>query len=200
MPSPARIQYGACYHIFNRGNNRENIFIEARNYRYFLRLYARHVSPVAETLAYCLLKNHFHLAVCIKTEDQITAAYQALKHPKVLTPSRAFSNFFNAYAKSINKAYGRTGSLMQNPFKRIPIEDNRYLQRLIVYIHQNPQKHGFVNDFRDWPFSSYQPFLWAADDLQSYKAILDVFQGNANYQDAHRSPVEFKPLKGLQDL
>ena len=59
MPSPHPLQYGQYYHIFGRGNNRENIFYEDRNYRYFLQLYARYIEPVAYTFAYCQLRNPF---------------------------------------------------------------------------------------------------------------------------------------------
>jgi putative transposase len=68
MTSPTPLQPGQYYHIYNRGNNRENVFIEKRNYPYFLKLYARHIEPVADTYAYCLLRNHFHFLVRIKTE------------------------------------------------------------------------------------------------------------------------------------
>ena len=64
---------GVFYHIYNRGNNGEDLFIEARNYPYFLALYAKYVEPVAETFAYCLMKNHFHLLVRIKTVDEFLA-------------------------------------------------------------------------------------------------------------------------------
>jgi hypothetical protein len=59
-----------------------------------------------------------------------------------------------AYAKTINKAYQRTGSLFQHPFGRVPIKTDRQFWNVIAYIHQNPQKHGFVKDFRDWKWSS----------------------------------------------
>ena len=97
------------YHIYNRGNNREDIFREPRNYRYFLRLYARHAGPVCDTFVYCLLRNHFHLLVRIKDDDGANRA------------SQCFGNLFNAYAKAINKAYGRTGALFQRPFGRIEV-------------------------------------------------------------------------------
>jgi putative transposase len=138
---------GEYFHIFNRGNNRENIFLEERNYDYFLRLYAHHTLPVADTYAYCLMKNHFHFLVRIKKglePRDFPAGY-----------SKPFSNFFNAYSRSFNRAYGRTGALFQRPFGRIPVTGKFHLIRLIVYIHQNPQKHGFTKDFRDWPYSSF---------------------------------------------
>ena len=63
------------YHIYNRGINGENIFKEERNYAYFLTKYAKCISPIADTYAYCLLKNHFHLAVKIKTEEELLDFY-----------------------------------------------------------------------------------------------------------------------------
>ncbi len=61
MSNPIPLEPGKYYHIYNRGNNRENIFKEDRNYAYFLKLYVFHVGPIADTYAYCLLRNHFHL-------------------------------------------------------------------------------------------------------------------------------------------
>jgi len=132
---------GTFFHIYNRGNNRENIFHEERNYEYFLKLYANHIIPIADTFSYCLLKNHFHFLVRIK-ED-----LPELQSPTDL--SQPFSNFFNAYARAFNRAYGRAGVLFQRPFGRIPVTADSHLIRLVAYIHQNPQKHGFVLDFRE---------------------------------------------------
>ena len=53
---------------------------------------------------------------------------------------------FNAYAKAVNKAYGRTGSLFENPFGRKALTSDAYLIQLIAYIHRHPQKHGFCRD------------------------------------------------------
>jgi REP element-mobilizing transposase RayT len=66
------LQPGKYYHIYNRGINRENIFFETRNYPYFLELYAKYIEPIANTFAYCLMRNHFHLLVRIKTEQEQT--------------------------------------------------------------------------------------------------------------------------------
>jgi hypothetical protein len=70
-------------------------------------------------------------------------------------PSQHFSNLFNAYAKAINKAYQRTGSLFEKRFGRIEVTSDAYFCSLVFYIHFNPQKHQFVNDFRQWSCSSY---------------------------------------------
>jgi len=143
------LQPGTIYHIYNRGVNGETIFREKRNCDYFFTLYARHIQAVADTYAFCLLPNHFHLLIEIKN-------LTGLSDLSGFKPaSQAFSNFFNAYAKAINKTYQRTGPLFERPFKRIPVMDSDYFARLLIYIHQNPQHHGIVDDHRAWPYSSY---------------------------------------------
>ncbi|MCK6695065.1 MAG: hypothetical protein L6Q97_23575 [Thermoanaerobaculia bacterium] len=72
---------GAIYHIYNRGNNRETIFYTDENYRYFLGKYAKYLTPVLDTYAYCLLPNHFHLAVRVKTLPEIVAGAGRLAFP-----------------------------------------------------------------------------------------------------------------------
>lgn len=59
------------YHVYNRGNNSEDLFKEERNYPYFLDKYFQYISLVADTYAYCLKKNHFHILLRIKNEDEI---------------------------------------------------------------------------------------------------------------------------------
>jgi len=66
MEQHAHLEPGRYYHIFNRGINGANIFLEERNFAYFLNLYAKHVEPVAEIFAYSLLRNHFHLLVRVR--------------------------------------------------------------------------------------------------------------------------------------
>ena len=175
--------YNTYYHIYNRGVNGEDIFVEERNYDLFLKLVERHLNPVADLFAYCLLRNHFHLSLRIKSEEEILAIRKTRRVSPANghqgkrgnstgqeeDPSRKpfgshfvsdqFSNFFNAYAKTINKAYGRTGSLFQHPFGRVPVTPDRQFWNVIAYIHQNPQKHKFVKDFQDWKYSSYGVIL-----------------------------------------
>jgi len=202
MTSPSPLKPGVYYHIFNRGTNRENVFIEERNYRYFLQLYLKYIEPVAETFAFCLLKNHFHLLVRMKEIED-------LQDPKGLQRplgSVAFSNFFNAYAKAINKAYGRTGSLFQHPFGRIPVLTQSYLMQLVRYIHFNPQKHGLIDDFREWPWSSYHSFV-QTETLKVSETfrvltvqrdnVLSWFDDTRGFIAAHQLPIDEKVLAPL---
>ena len=134
------LAYGTFYHIYNRGNNHENIFVEVRNYAYFLELWWKHVSPIAETWAYCLLRNHFHIVVFIKNREGLITNLTGLEdlsgfNNKKKPPHQYFSNFFNAYSRGLNIALQRTGAVFERPFKRIPIDTESYLLSLIIYIH-----------------------------------------------------------------
>ncbi len=59
------------YHIYNRGNNKQRIFYKEKNYPYFLLKFATYMSAYVDLFAYCLLPNHFHLLVRIKTVEEI---------------------------------------------------------------------------------------------------------------------------------
>jgi hypothetical protein len=197
---------GMYYHIYNRGNNHENLFIEKRNYSFFLTLYAKHIEPVADTYAYGLLRNHFHVSVRIKTEEeylqqisQVLETCEISPKPKRFNPSQAFANFFNAYAKSINKAYGRTGSLFEERFGRIPVTNDSYFMNLIFYIHYNPQKHGFVGDFRDWEWSSYYTLIGTGETKLKRIEVLNWFGGVKGFEEFHQGMVDEKKLDLLID-
>ncbi len=188
MTSPTPLQPDTYYHVYNRGTNRDNIFCEERNYTHFLKLYARHIEPVAETFAYCLLRNHFHLLIKVnsKVEVEDPKGFQKpLGSDSPRSASQKFSDFFNAYAKAINQAYGRTGSLFQHPFGRIPVTNDRQFWSVIAYIHQNPQKHKFVGDFREWKWSSYATFLTEKPTRLKRTAVLEWFSGQKRYEELH---------------
>jgi len=179
------LEPGRVYHIYNRGNNRENIFIEARNYRYFLRLYGHYITPIAETFAYCLLRNHFHLAVRIK--DNVSA----------LLASKQFGTFFGTYAKAINKAYPRTGTLFEGRFKRKQVNDEHHLTHLIAYIHHNPQHHGFIDDYREWPYSSYAALSGNQPTQLARQTALSWFGDQAQFIQFHQDVADWKQIATL---
>lgn len=198
-PKPPPLQYDRYYHIYNRGINRQNVFFEERNYRHFLKLYAKHFEPVADTYAYCLMCNHFHFLVRIKTvEEQQTPGVS--KTPgvwKAKKPSQQFGNVLNAYAKSINKAYNHTGSLFQNRFGRIEVTSDAYFIHLITYIHRNPQRHGFVADFRDWPYSSYHAMLSTKPSHVKRDEVLGWFDNATNFEASHQHEADLQEIPHL---
>jgi putative transposase len=171
------------YHIYQRGNNRENIFFEEENHRYFLKLYIRYIVPIAITYAYCLLPNRFHFLIGTRRQ---TCGFSKKSHVSNPQPSEQFRRLFIAYTKAINKRYGRSGSLFENRFGRKIVDSPHYFQNLVVYIHRNPETHGIMEDFRDWPFSSYEAILSDKPTQVAKTAVLDWFSSPENYKLTHQ--------------
>ncbi len=143
---------GYFYHVYNRGNNRENLFYKPDNYVYFLQKYDFYLNDYLETYAFCLLPNHFHLLIKVKKRKD-------LPNPADLEGliSRKFSNFFNCYAKAINKQQKRVGSLFQKNFKRILVDNKKYLNSSYVKILIAKKTHLCKEEVLDW-FGSLEEF------------------------------------------
>ncbi|WP_338814423.1 hypothetical protein V9L05_03695 [Bernardetia sp. Wsw4-3y2] len=191
------LQTECFYHIYNRGINGETIFKEERNYSFFLQKYAQFVSPFVTTYSYCLLRNHFHLLICTNSEEEIRLELQKLgKKPKkediswIL--SNAFASFFKSYSQAINKSHQRTGRLFEEPFRRIHVDNDAYFTTMIEYIHKNPQKHGFVKDFREYEHSSYHSHILEGKTKLEREEVLSWFGSKEEYQKFHQSENKIK--------
>jgi hypothetical protein len=153
------------------------------------------------------MRNHFHVSTRIKTEEEWCEFIQTsqvletcdVSRSKKFNPSQAFANLFNAYAKAINKGYGRTGSLFEERFGRIPVMTDAYRANLIFYIHYNPQKHKFVHDFRDWHWSSYLALTGSGETKLERKEVMKLFNGKKGFEDFHQGKVDEKELAMLID-
>ncbi|RIK37608.1 MAG: hypothetical protein DCC55_23735 [Chloroflexi bacterium] len=72
-----------------------------------------------------------------------------------------------------------------------------HFRRLVVYIHQNPQKHGFVDDFRQWPYSSYHTLLSFKKTNLHSDDVLAWFQGKAGFHAAHEQEILHQRILSL---
>lgn len=172
------LENGKYYHIYNRGINSDILFKENSNFEFFLKLYDQHIEPTAETYAWCLMKNHFHLLVRIKDTDEIS-----LKNK--VHPSQSFSNLFNAYTKAFNKRYNRHGPLFERPFKRKEINDNTYFQNVILFIHNNPVNHFICEHPLSYPWSSYITCVSNEPTKLKRKEIIENFSDLENLKYIH---------------
>jgi len=203
MNKTLNLEFGEYYHIYNRGNNRDLLFFEERNYHYFLVLLKKYLLPVADLYAFCLLPNHFHFLLKIKTEEELIDFNEEIAKLKVtsrehLFLSRKFSNYFNAYGKAINAVYQRRGSLFQERFGRIKIESENYFSSLIYYIHNNPVKHGLVSRIADYPYSSYNQILSGDNSLIKREIVLECFGGLEEFIKFQEAGVQ--NLTGFENL
>ncbi len=218
------LEHGKYYHIYNRGINGENLFREKANYLYFLKLYDKYIDPVAETYAWCLMPNHFHLLVRIKDEAEIgfisrlkhkpptglkaavgvyaTVSPTAVENPdgglnttnRKYNPSHQFSHLFNAYAQAYNKRYNRHGSLFENPFDRILVDNEKYYKNLVVYIHNNPSHHRFVEDSIEYPWTSYLTVKSTKPTKLKRSNVIRWFDDIENFESLHKKASDYEEI------
>lgn len=122
-----------------RGVDGREVFSDDHDRAAFLETLGRVVAESgAETIAYCLMGNHFHL----------------LFRVGVVPLSSVMQRVLTAYSTKYNRRHERTGHLFQARYKAILCLDDAYLFGLIRYIHMNPVRAGLVADPLDWPWSS----------------------------------------------
>ena len=198
--NPIPLENGKYYHIYNRGNNGIDLFYEIENYNHFLRLYEKYIDPIADTFAWCLMKNHFHILVYIKEIDEIDVTkleYSSTDKPKIISASKQFSNLFNAYTLAMNKRYKRTGSLFEKNFKRKVVTSENYFQKLIFYIHNNPVHHKFTEHIVEYPWTSYGTIISTKTTKLQRNRVLEFFADLENFKYYHTVD---QNLNDIEDL
>ncbi len=196
------------YHIYNHGIGSDAVFISDDNYNYFLKKITEYVSPIANTYAYCLMPNHFHFLIQVKSEEEV---FQFLKENdkfpdenmtltgfKTLSAanmeidffslhiSKQFSNFFNGYSQAVNKQQRRRGNLFIRSFRRKEISSSEYLKSLILYIHSNPVHHQFVSSISSWKHSSYHSLISDKPTQLKRKEVIELFNDIENFKCSHQ--------------
>jgi putative transposase len=191
------MEAGGFYHVYNRANsNRDLLFVDEKNYYYFLSKYVNYLRPFVETYAYCLIPNHFHLLIEVKAEEEIRSYVEAQENwekkrtaPIPLILSEAFRRFFISYAISFNTFDKRRGGLFYREFNRVLITSTFHFFTEVYYIHNNPIKHGLVSSIEEYAWSSYLPFLYGLDEHTNWlcrEKMLDWFEGEENFRLFHK--------------
>ncbi|PQA91664.1 transposase [Chryseobacterium shigense] len=201
------IEADRFYHIYNRGINGENIFKSDRNYLFFLNKISEFLIPVCDIYAYCLMPNHFHILVKVKSDSELSSLVKVLNLDKAKSVdnhsnqkglhdpqnifSKQFARIFNSYSQAFNKENKRHGALIESPFKRKLITSDEYLINVIIYIHQNPQNHFLMSEFSKYNFSSYPSILSDSKTLLKRDEVIELFDNRENFVLSHRKVVDF---------
>lgn len=202
------IEKGFFYHIFNRGAGKADLFYSSRDFRLFLQKYFYYLYPCIQTYAWCLMKNHFHAVIRVRTiEEQISVHHRiktdfspdnfhGSKSPEIKSyvASKQISHLINSYTKNLNRRIGRSGTLIEGPLKRKKLIDEDHLVHLICYTHRNPIHHGVSNSYSEYPYFSYRDFFRNQNSFLEKRSVLNLFGGKGNFIEAHQ---EFKIKLGL---
>ena len=195
MARPLRIEYpGAIYHVMNRGVARQAVFRETDDYARFLHVLGEsHALWGVEVLAYCLMKNHYHL--CLRTPFGNLA--------------RVMRHVNGVYTQRVNRAHRRDGAVFRGRYKALVIEVETYLAAVIRYIHLNPVNAKVVTSPEGYRWSSHgqymnprgaPPWLTVDDVLSDYgspRAFHEfVVAGNEEALEAFYATKQLKPVLG----
>lgn len=205
-PNLAPNQY---HHCINHAVGSELLFREEANYHYFLEKYKKYIAPITTTYAYCLMPNHFHFLIRIHSVETLQKHHRKLK-PKMKVDwglfdyhkfiSQQFSNFFNAYAKAYNKRFCRRGALFEDYFKRPVVDTQTHFLNTVRYIHQNPVKHGFAVNLKEWTFTSYHAYLNTQKKGRYKKEVFSLFVDEGEFKEFHKYYNEKEDLIGFGNL
>lgn len=149
---------GEFFHIYNRGNNKQDIFIDDSDYEFFILRLKQNLYPDRfdelkiqplpsgsfSLISYCLMPNHFHLLIRQNSE---------------IPTSKLMLKVCSSYSKVFNKKHERVGHLFQDQFKQVLINTDEYLKWVIAYICQNPKVAGSVKHLIDYKWSSYPEYI-----------------------------------------
>jgi len=194
------------YHVYSRGTDRREIFLDDNDKERFLRslfLFNANKSfefrdvkdipfqnisrgnPRTAIGAFCLMPNHFHLLLR-ETEEGGISSFMG----KLLT----------AYSMYFNKKYKRTGGLFEGTFRAEHVDSDNYLKYLFAYIHLNPvkliepewkekgiQDQKFAEDYlKKYRYSSYEDYMGAEREeylILSKEVFPEYFDSDHDFKD-----------------
>lgn len=143
MPRTARITLeNACYHIITRGNQKQLVFSDSRDYEEYLSILTKYKKRYKFKLyCFCLMPNHIHLIIQVADPDDLNKIMCGLNL---------------SYTLYFNDRYRKVGHLWQDRFKSKVIEKGAYLLECINYIETNPIRASLVSKLSQYPWNSYK--------------------------------------------
>jgi len=142
MPRTARITIeNAYYHIITRGNQKQSVFLDSRDYQKYLYILKKYKKKYNfKIYGFCLMPNHIHIIIQVENPSELS---------KIMTGINL------SYTLSFNFKYKKIGHLWQDRFKSKVIEKDAYLLECLNYIEANPIRAGLVTSLSEYRWSSY---------------------------------------------
>jgi len=175
-------------HIMCRGNNKQFIFHSPLDYRnYYELLFEMREENKIEINHYCLMNNHIHLIVHVKSKSDLARYMKQVN----LT-------YFHYY----RRRYGYAGHIWQGRFKSNIIEKGSYLIQCGKYIELNPVKAGIVEHPREYKYSSYQHYAYGKKDklIKEDPEYLQTGRSQNQIRKAYRDFVIDETIKEFIDV
>lgn len=211
---------GEFYHIYNRGNSKQDIFLDDQDRDRFVKLLYLSNSykninfrddivtqkidvwdfdrgnPVISIGAWVLMSNHIHLLITIPHSNSPVPGTGEEKESSI---SFFMRKLLGSYTKYFNKKHGRAGGLFESKFKATHVDSDEYLKYIFSYIHLNPVK--MIDS--EWKEKGIRDIEKAKGFLRGYQwgSYLDflgaerrgkVILNTADFPEYFTSPVVFE--------
>jgi putative transposase len=170
MPRTARASVGGvCYHVTNRGNARGAVFHSDDDFQAFVELLSAACNRLPmRVLAYCLMPNHFHLAIWPHKNGDLSRWVQWL---------------LTSHVRLYHRRYESSGHVWQGRFKAFPIQQDEHLLTVMRYIERNPLRARLVRRAEYWRWSSLQ--WWKKNERPKFLHEGPMERGNDWLQVVH---------------
>ncbi|MCM8782292.1 MAG: transposase [Candidatus Omnitrophica bacterium] len=158
------------YHITVRGNNKQQVFYDTKDFDKYLKLITHYKDKFKFKLyAYVLMLNHLHLLVETSEVANISEIMKPLNH---------------RYALWHNMKYNKKGHLWEERFHSMIIEKESYLLECIRYIELNPVRSHFVTHLKNYKWSSYA--------YHAYNHPCPILDTHPIFNEFGKNPIEIK--------
>jgi len=174
------IYEGGIYHVIQRAPGKDVLFLEDKDYLYFLHLLKEtKIKFSLDIFCFCLMLNHLHLLLKINKANL----------------SEAMKSLFTRYALYFNSKYQRKGHVFYGNYRASLCLDENYLISASVYIHLNPSKAGLVKSPLDYRWSSLKAYLQLPrNTFLDYKYILSILG-----QELKRASLVYLQILGVSE-
>jgi putative transposase len=175
------------YHVYNHARGTDNLFDSEKDYQIFMMLISKYIIDIAHIYAYCLMSNHFHFLIRIK-DFELPDNFKEKGISDFV--SHQWGTVQNTFTKKKNYRSGNKGGLFCQSINRNLIFSETYLQMAIVYIHNNPVKHGFCYFPNEWKYSSYNSIILDKSTQVERDEVLEWFENKRNFKAYHQTNVD----------
>ena len=169
------------YHVLNRGNGRGEVFHGSRDYEAFLEIVKEAKDRYAvRMLAYCLMPNHFHMALVPERGEHLSKWMQWV---------------MTSHVRKYHRHYGSSGHVWQGRYKSFLVQDDSHLLTVLRYIEGNPVRARIVDSAKAWRWSSHRENAGIAEKVLVNELPLELPKGWSKYVDEPLTEGEMERLR-----
>jgi putative transposase len=170
------------YHVINRGNGRQEVFHKEKDYEAVVNLIKEAKGRHAVSLyAYCLMPNHFHMAVKSEKGEELSRWMQWL---------------MTSHVRRYHRHYESSGHVWQGRYKSFIIQEDNHLMMVLRYSEGNPVRAKMVKSAMEWQWSSHNERSGRKEGMMTDTAPIELPDDWTRYVDEPFGGAELERFRG----